>query len=35
MRKAFELVEVKAREEFSKIQNAKPGMQYLIVLRKI
>ncbi|CDY36224.1 BnaC06g27680D [Brassica napus] len=34
MRKAFELVEVKAREEFSRIQNAKPGMQYLIVLRK-
>ncbi|CAG7903948.1 unnamed protein product [Brassica rapa] len=34
MRKAFELVEVKAREEFSRIQNSKPGMQYLIVLRK-
>ena len=34
MRKAFELVEVKAREEFSRIQNTKPGMQYLIVLRK-
>ncbi|CAH8363015.1 unnamed protein product [Eruca vesicaria subsp. sativa] len=34
MRNAFELVEVKAREEFSGIQNAKPGMQYLIVLRK-
>ncbi|CAF2188667.1 hypothetical protein HID58_027290 [Brassica napus] len=33
-RKVFELVEVKARKEFSKIQNAKPGMQYLIVLRK-
>ncbi|CAN7053377.1 hypothetical protein IGI04_028294 [Brassica rapa subsp. trilocularis] len=33
-RKVFELVEVKAREEFSRIQNAKPGMQYLIVLRK-
>ncbi|CAA7030314.1 unnamed protein product [Microthlaspi erraticum] len=34
MRKAFELVEVKAREEFSRFKNAKPGMQYLIVLRK-
>ncbi|KAJ0256101.1 Paraxanthine methyltransferase 1 [Hirschfeldia incana] len=34
MRKVFELVEVKAREEFSRIQNAKPGMQYFIVLRK-
>ena len=34
VRKAFELVEVKASEEFSRIQNAKPGMQYLIVLRK-
>ncbi|KAJ4905589.1 S-adenosyl-L-methionine-dependent methyltransferases superfamily protein [Raphanus sativus] len=34
MIKAFELVEVKAREEISRIQNAKPGMQYLIVLRK-
>ncbi|CAH2065716.1 unnamed protein product [Thlaspi arvense] len=34
MRKAFELVEVKAREDFPRIQNAKPGMQYLIVLRK-
>ncbi|CAH8383453.1 unnamed protein product [Eruca vesicaria subsp. sativa] len=34
MRKVFELVEVKAREEFSRIQNAKPGLQYLIVLSK-
>ncbi|CAH8386298.1 unnamed protein product [Eruca vesicaria subsp. sativa] len=34
MRKVFELVEVKVRQEFSRIQNAKPGMQYFIVLRK-
>ncbi|KAF8082414.1 hypothetical protein N665_0827s0017 [Sinapis alba] len=34
MRKVFELVEVKAREEISRIQNSKSGMQYLIVLRK-
>ncbi|XP_010512124.1 PREDICTED: probable S-adenosylmethionine-dependent methyltransferase At5g38100 [Camelina sativa] len=34
MRKAFELVEVKAREQMSRLQNCKPGMQYLIVLRK-
>ncbi|KFK27519.1 hypothetical protein AALP_AA8G393800 [Arabis alpina] len=34
MRKAFELVEFKAREEISRLHNAKPGMQYLIVLRK-
>ncbi|ESQ28707.1 hypothetical protein EUTSA_v10018785mg [Eutrema salsugineum] len=34
MRKAFELVEVKAREQFTRLKNAKPGMQYLIVLRK-
>ncbi|KAL1192364.1 Paraxanthine methyltransferase 1 [Cardamine amara subsp. amara] len=34
MRKAFELVEVKARKEISRIQKAKPGMQYFIVLRK-
>ncbi|KAG7658656.1 S-adenosyl-L-methionine-dependent methyltransferase [Arabidopsis suecica] len=26
--------EVKAREEISPLQNAKPGMQYLIVIRK-
>ncbi|CAH2065718.1 unnamed protein product [Thlaspi arvense] len=34
MRKVFELVEVKIREDLSRVQNAKPGMQYLIVLRK-
>lgn len=34
MRKAFELVEVKAREGLSRLQNAKPGMQYLIMLSK-
>ncbi|CAA7030317.1 unnamed protein product [Microthlaspi erraticum] len=34
IRKAFELVEVKAREELSRFKNAKPGMQYLIVLCK-
>ncbi|ESQ28706.1 hypothetical protein EUTSA_v10019552mg [Eutrema salsugineum] len=34
MRKAFELVKVKAREQFTRLKNAKPGMQYLIVLRK-
>ncbi|CAH8383637.1 unnamed protein product [Eruca vesicaria subsp. sativa] len=34
MRKAFELVEVKAQEQITRIKNAKPGMQYLIVLRK-
>ncbi|XP_010415208.1 PREDICTED: probable S-adenosylmethionine-dependent methyltransferase At5g38780 [Camelina sativa] len=34
MRKAFDLVEVKAHQNFSRIENAKPGMQYLIVLRK-
>ncbi|CAH2065712.1 unnamed protein product [Thlaspi arvense] len=34
MRKVFELVEVKAREEFSHIRKANLGMQYLIVLRK-
>nr|AAM67278.1 AtPP protein [Arabidopsis thaliana] len=34
MRKAFELVEVKAREQISRLHNSKPGMQYLIVLRK-
>ncbi|CAA0319869.1 unnamed protein product [Arabidopsis thaliana] len=34
MMKAFELVEAKAHQEFSRLQNAKPTMQYLIVLRK-
>ncbi|KAL9310886.1 putative SAM dependent carboxyl methyltransferase [Arabidopsis thaliana] len=34
MRKAFELVEVKAREQISRLHKVKPGMQYLIVLRK-
>lgn len=34
IKKAFELVEVKAREEICRFKNAKPGMQYLIVLRK-
>ncbi|CAH8335013.1 unnamed protein product [Eruca vesicaria subsp. sativa] len=34
MKKAFELVEVKAEEDITRIKNAKPGMQYLIVLRK-
>ncbi|CAH2065714.1 unnamed protein product [Thlaspi arvense] len=32
--KAFVLIEAKAREELPRLQNAKPGMQYLIVLRK-
>ncbi|EFH63319.1 hypothetical protein ARALYDRAFT_894348 [Arabidopsis lyrata subsp. lyrata] len=30
MRKAFELVESKAHLEFSRLQKAKPAMQYLI-----
>lgn len=34
VRKAFELVEVKIQENISLIKNAKPVMQYLIVLRK-
>ncbi|ESQ28704.1 hypothetical protein EUTSA_v10018781mg [Eutrema salsugineum] len=32
--KAFELIEAKARQELPRFHNAKPGMQYLIVLRK-
>ncbi|EOA34343.1 hypothetical protein CARUB_v10021864mg [Capsella rubella] len=34
MIKAFELVEAKAHQNFTRIENAKSGMQYLIVLRK-
>ncbi|CAN8243588.1 unnamed protein product [Cochlearia groenlandica] len=34
MTKAFDLIEAKARQELPRLQNAKPGMQYLIVLRK-
>ncbi|KFK34063.1 hypothetical protein AALP_AA5G097200 [Arabis alpina] len=34
MKNAFDLVEFKVREEISRLHNAKPGMQYLIVLRK-
>lgn len=34
MRKAFELVEAKAHQEISRLQNTVPGIQYLIVLRK-
>ncbi|CAH8334258.1 unnamed protein product [Eruca vesicaria subsp. sativa] len=34
MKKAFEFFKVKAQEQITRIKNAKPGMQYLVVLRK-
>lgn len=32
--KVFDLIEAKLRQELPRLLNAKPGMQYLIVLRK-